>query len=61
MDVHLNPNIGRHWMLKGERRYVVTPGQNKKRFVAGALNAKTKKLTWVGASTKASDLFCKLV
>ena len=32
-------------MLKGERRYVVTPGQNKKRFVAGALNAKIKKLT----------------
>jgi transposase len=61
MDVHLNPKIGRDWMLKGERRYVVTPGQNKKRFVAGALNAKTKKLTWVDAPTKASDLFMKLV
>ena len=47
MDVHLNPKIGRDWMLKSERRYVVTPGQNKKRFVAGALNAKTKRLTWV--------------
>jgi len=61
MDVHLNPKIGRDWMLKGERRYVVTPGQNKKRFVAGALNAKTKRLTWVDAQSKASDLFCKLV
>ncbi len=61
MDVHLNPKIGRDWMLKGERRYVVTPGQNKKRFVAGALNAKTKRLTWVDAPTKASDLFMKLV
>jgi transposase len=61
MDVHLNPKIGRDWMLKGERRYVVTPGQNKKRFVAGALNATTKKLTWVDAQSKASDLFCKLV
>ena len=61
MDVHLNPKIGRDWMLKGERRYVVTPGQNKKRFVAGALNAKTKKLTWVDAPTKASDIFMKLV
>ena len=61
MDVHLNPKIGRDWMLKGHRRYVLTPGQNKKRFVAGALNATTKKLTWVDAPTKASDLFCKLV
>jgi transposase len=61
MDVHLNPKIGRDWMLKGDRRYVVTPGQNKKRFVAGALNATTKKLTWVDAPSKASDLFCRLV
>lgn len=61
MDVHLNPKIGRDWMLPGHRRYVVTPGQNKKRFIAGALNAKTRKLTWVEAPTKASDLFCKLV
>ena len=61
MDVHLNPKIGRDWMLPGHRRYVLTPGQNKKRFVAGALNAKTRKLTWVDAPSKASDLFCKLV
>ncbi|HVP66484.1 MAG TPA: IS630 family transposase [Anaeromyxobacteraceae bacterium] len=61
MDVHLNPKIGRDWMLPGHRRYVVTPGQNKKRFVAGALNAQTRKLTWVEAPSKASDLFCKLV
>jgi hypothetical protein len=56
MDVHLNPKIGRDWMLTGHRRYVLTPGQNKKRFVAGALNATTKNLTWVDAATKASDV-----
>ena len=61
MDVHLNPKIGRDWMPKGVRRYVRTPGQNRKRFVAGALNAATGKLTWVEASSKASDLFCALV
>jgi len=61
VDVHLNPKIGRDWMLRGERRYVVTPGQNKKRFVAGALNATTRRLTWVDAPSKASDLFMKLV
>ena len=61
MDVHLNPKIGRDWMLPGHRRYVVTPGQNRKRFVAGALNAETRKLIWVEGPTKASGLFCKLV
>ena len=61
MDVHLNPKIGRDWMPKGVRRVVVTPGKNKKRFVAGALNAATGRVTWVEAGSKASDLFCKLV
>lgn len=61
MDVHLNPKIGRDWVLKGQRRYVRTPGQNKKRFVAGALNSATGKLTWVTATSKASELFHKLV
>ena len=61
MDVHLNPKIGRDWMPKGHRRYVLTPGQNKKRFVAGALNATTGKVTWVDAPSKASELFHKLV
>ena len=61
MDVHLNPKIGRDWVLKGQRRYVRTPGQNKKRFVAGALNAATGKLTWVTATSKASELFHKLL
>ena len=61
MDVHLNPKIGRDWMLPGHRRYVITPGKNRKHFVAGALNAATGKLTWVDAPSKASALFCKLV
>ncbi|HEX7488688.1 MAG TPA: transposase, partial [Anaeromyxobacteraceae bacterium] len=43
------------------RRYVLTPGQNRKRFVAGALNATTRRMTWVDAPTKASELFHKLV
>jgi hypothetical protein len=61
MDVHLNPKIGRDWMPRGHRRYVLTPGQNQKRYVAGALNATTGKLTWVDAPTKASEPFHKLV
>jgi len=61
MDVHLNPKIGRDWMPRDYRRLVVTPGKNKKRFVAGALNAATGRVTFVDAKSKASDLFCKLV
>ncbi len=61
MDVHLNPKIGRDWMLPGHRRFVVTPGKNRKHYVAGALNAATGKLTVVDGPSKASDLFCKLV
>ena len=61
MDVHLNPKIGRDWMPRDHRRVVVTPGQNRKRFVAGALNAATGRVTFVEARSKASDLFCKLV
>lgn len=40
---------------------VVTPGQNRKRFVAGALNALTGKLISVGGTSKASLLFQALV
>jgi len=61
MDVHLNPKIGRDWMVPGHRRFVITPGKNKKHFVAGALNAATRKLIWVEGLSKSSDLFCRLV
>jgi hypothetical protein len=40
MDVHLNPKIGRDWMLPGYRRYMVTPGQNRK----------TSSESWSGSS-----------
>lgn len=61
IDIHLNPKIGRDWMLPGTRRFVRTPGQNKKHYLAGALNAVTRKMTWVDGSSKSSALFCKLL
>ena len=61
VDIHLNPKIGRDWALPGARPIVVTPGQNRKRYVAGAMNAKTKELIWVSGERKASDLFIALV
>lgn len=61
VDIHLNPKIGRDWALPGERPLVLTPGQNRKRYVAGAMNAKTKELIWVAGEKKASDLFIALI
>ena len=60
MDVHINPKVGPDWMLAGERREVATPGNNQKRYVAGALNSRTGELTWVKGERKTSALFIEL-
>jgi transposase len=61
VDVHLNPKLGRDWMLPGRQRLVVTPGQNEKHYLAGALEARAGKLTCVDGTSKSSELFIKLV
>jgi len=61
MDVHLNPKIGPDWMLPGTQRRVMTPGKNVKRYVAGALDAKTNRLVWVSGEKKNSGLFLALL
>jgi transposase len=61
VDIHLNPKVGKDWCLPGERPVVVTPGNNQKRYLAGALNAATGQLTWVEGTSKASALFIQLL
>ena len=61
VDIHLNPKIGSDYMLPGQRKKVKTPGVNKKRYLAGAFNALTGKLTWVEGESKDSELFVRLV
>jgi hypothetical protein len=39
VDIHLNPKIGRDWMLRGHQRRIVTPGKNQKFYLAGARRA----------------------
>ena len=56
VDIHLNPKIGPDWMLRGTQKQVLTPGQNQKRYLAGALDAHTGELTWVEWERKNSDL-----
>lgn len=61
VDIHLNPKIGSDWGLRGQQRKVVTPGQNKKYFLAGALQAKTGQVTYVGSASKSTVLFIELL
>lgn len=61
VDVHLNPKIGLDWMNRGQQKRVMTPGQNDKRYLAGALDAKTGRMTWVESDRKNSDLFIGLL
>lgn len=61
VDIHLNPKIGPDWMLRGVQKTVLTPGKNEKRYLAGALNAKTGRLTWVEGERKTSELFIAML
>ena len=61
VDIHLNPCIGRDWMLPGRQKVIVTPGQNVKRYVAGALAGDGSRLIFVTAERKNSDLFIALL
>ena len=57
VDIDLNPKIGRDYMLRGTQKYVLTPGKNQKRYLSGAMDPKTGRLTWVDWERKDSDLF----
>ena len=61
VDIHLNPKIGCDWMNHGTQKEVMTPGQNVKQYLAGAMSAATGKLTWVRAERKNSLLVIALI
>ncbi|ASA55805.1 IS630 family transposase [Vibrio gazogenes] len=63
VDIHLNPKIGSDWMTrgKGQQKKVVTPGQNAKHYLAGALHTKTGRVTYVASSSKSSELFIAML
>jgi len=61
VDIHLNPKIGLDWMNRGQQKEVVTPGQNQKRYLAGAMNARTGELTVAEGLRKNSALFIALL
>lgn len=61
VDIHLNPKIGLDWMVRGQQKEVATPGQNEKRYLAGAQDARTGELIWVEGEKKDSLLFIRLL
>jgi transposase len=61
VDIHLNPKIGADWQLRGQQKRVVTPGQNEKYYLAGALHSGSGKVSYVGGSSKSSTLFISLL
>jgi transposase len=61
VDVHLNPKIGLDWMVRGQQKEVVTPGNNVKRYLAGALDVRSGLVTFVEGERKASALFIALL
>jgi putative transposase len=61
VDIHLNPKIGLDWMGLGQQKEAVTPGKNKKRYVAGAMDVRTGLVHWVEAEKKDSWLFLHLL
>jgi transposase len=61
VDIHLNPKIGRDWMLPGQQRRVATPGKNQKFYLAGALDVLRGVLHTTGTAHKNAGLFCELL
>jgi transposase len=61
VDIHLNPKIGLDWMARAQQKEVMTPGKNQKRYLAGALDVRTRLLHWVEGERKTSDLFLALL
>jgi len=57
VDVHLNPKIGRDWMLRGQQKGVITPGRNEKRYLYGALSLDGSDLFYTTARRKNSEGF----
>lgn len=61
VDIHLNPKIGSDWMNRGKQKEVMTPGQNAKRYIAGALDVRTGQLIWAQSDRKNSLLVISLL
>jgi putative transposase len=61
LDIHLLPKVGYQWMPQGVTVKLVTPGQNQKHYLAGALEPKTGQMTHCLGARKTNVLFRALL
>jgi transposase len=61
LDIHLLPKVGYAWSPTGAREFVMTPGQNTKPYLAGALNLATGKRVHGLGTRKTKALFRDLL
>src|SRR5215210_5629654 len=61
LDIHLLAKLGCEWMLRGTQTEVMTPGTNRKHYLAGALNFVTGKVLAVVGERKNRWLFLDLL
>lgn len=61
LDIHLLPKVGAMWMPKGTQVTVMTPGQNAKHYLAGALDLATGTLWYGLGARKTNALFRALL
>jgi len=61
LDIHLLPKVGDQWMPKGETVKLVTPGQNQKHYLAGALEPTTGRIVHCVSPRKTNALFRTLL
>ena len=60
-DVHLNPKIGSTYLKRGQQPVVLTPGKNVKRYIFGALNARTGRIIYGVAERKNAEVFTQFL
>jgi putative transposase len=61
LDIHLLPKVGCAWMPKGTQVEVMTPGQNQKHYLAGALDVATGTVHHCVGPRKTNALFRDLL
>jgi putative transposase len=61
LDSHLLPKVGYAWMPQGSQLEVMTPGQNQKHYLAGALDLSTGTLHHCVGPRKTNALFRDLL
>jgi transposase len=61
LDLHLLPKVGAQWMPQATQVEVMTPGQNERRYLAGALDVRTGRVHSCLWFRKMTGLFLDLL